>query len=170
METRYSDAPWTIREVGHGLVAACHLRSSMGDSIVDLSYGAEYESFRQETRRFIEANAHLVPTGRDRNREKARAWQKLLIDNGYAARAIPKEYGGYGAELDILKSRIIAEEFARAQVSPGLGGQGIAYLVPTLLEMGTEELRKRFIPPRLGSGAAAMRVPGLARKFWMMIS
>ena len=51
--------------------------------------------------------------------------------------------------FDILKSRIIAEEFARAQVSPGLGGQGIAYLVPTLLELGTEEQKKRFMPPTL---------------------
>ena len=39
------------------------------------------------------------------------AWQKLLIENGYAARTIPREYGGYGAEPDVLKSRIIAEEF-----------------------------------------------------------
>ena len=98
---------------------------------MELSYGAEYEAFRQETRRFIEASAHLAPTGRDPDREKTRAWQERLINNGYAARSIPKEYGGYGAELDILKSRIIAEEFARAQVNPGLGGQGIAYLVPT---------------------------------------
>ncbi len=69
---------------------------------MDLSYGEQYGAFRQETRRFIEANAHLAPTGRVLDRESTRVWQKLLIDNGYAARAIPKEYGGYGAELDIL--------------------------------------------------------------------
>ncbi len=28
---------------------------------MDLSYGSQYEAFRQETRRFIEANAHLAP-------------------------------------------------------------------------------------------------------------
>ncbi|MCZ6871398.1 MAG: acyl-CoA dehydrogenase family protein [Gammaproteobacteria bacterium] len=116
---------------------------------MDLSYGEQYGTFRQETRRFIEANAHLAPTGRVLDRESTRVWQKLLIDNGYAARSIPKEYGGYGAELDILESRIIAEEFARAQISPGMGGQGISYLVPTLLELGTEELKTRFIPPTL---------------------
>jgi len=116
---------------------------------VDLSYGERYETFRQETRRFIEANAHLAPPGRSLAREQVRVWQKLLIENGYAARVIPREYGGYGAELDILEARIIAEEFARAQVRPGLGGQGIAYLVPTLLELGTEKLKRRFIPPTL---------------------
>jgi alkylation response protein AidB-like acyl-CoA dehydrogenase len=72
-----------------------------------------------------------------------------LIENGYAARTIPKEYGGYGAKPDALKSRIIAEEFATAQVPPGMGGQGISMLVPTLLELGSEEQKKRFIAPTL---------------------
>ena len=117
--------------------------------MMDLSYGSQYEAFRHQTRQFIEANAHLAPKGPQLDREKTRAWQKLLIENGYAARDIPKKYGGYGAEPDILKSRMIAEEFARAQISPGLGGQGIAYLVPTLLELGTEERKLRFVPPTL---------------------
>lgn len=117
---------------------------------MDLSYGAEYEAFRQEVRQFIETNRDLAPKGLTGIRsEQVLAWQKLLIENGYTARTIPKEYGGYGAEPDILKSRIIAEEFARAQVQPGLGGQGIAYLVPMLLELGTEEQKRRFIPPTL---------------------
>jgi alkylation response protein AidB-like acyl-CoA dehydrogenase len=117
---------------------------------MDLSYGSEYEAFRQEVGQFIETNRHRAPKGLTGIRsEGVLAWQKLLIENGYTARTIPKEYGGYGAEPDILKSRIIAEEFARAQVQAGLGGQGIAYLVPMLLELGTEEQKKRFIPPTL---------------------
>src|SRR5262249_53059925 len=83
------------------------------------------------------------------DRQRACAWQKLLIDNGYAARAIPKKYGGFGGDADILKARIVAEEFARAQVPPGLGGQGIAYLVPALLELASEEQKLRFVPPTL---------------------
>ncbi len=76
-------------------------------------------------------------------------WQALLVKNGYTARTIPKKYGGYGADPDILKSRIISEEFARAQVPGGLAGQGPDMLVPTLLEVGTEEQKIRFIPPTL---------------------
>ncbi len=116
---------------------------------MDLSYGSGYETFRQETRRFLEAHAHLAPKGLEPDREKTPAWQKLLIENGYAARAIPREYGGHGAQADLLESHIIAEEFARAQIAPGLGGQGIAYLVPTLLELGTEEQKQRFVGPTL---------------------
>jgi len=121
---------------------------------MDLSFGPEYEAFRNETADFIEKHRHLAPTSRGLDglqleRDKVIAWQKLLIEHGYEARSVPKEYGGFGADVDLLRSHIIAEEFAQAQVSPGLGGQGIAYLVPTLLQLGTEEQKQRFIAATL---------------------
>jgi alkylation response protein AidB-like acyl-CoA dehydrogenase len=116
---------------------------------MDLTYGAEYEKFRSEVRSFIESHRSQAPEGAGMRAEKSRAWQKMLIERGYTARTIPREYGGHGGEMDILKSRIIAEEFAQAQVPGGLGGQGISMLVPTLLEMGTEEQKRQFIPPTL---------------------
>lgn len=116
---------------------------------MDLSYGPRYEAFRQALRAFIAANRHLAPVAGGPRDEKARAWQKLLISHGYTARTIPVEYGGAGKAPDLLESRIMAEEFASARVSPGLGGQGINMLVPTLLAMGTEEQKRQFIPPTL---------------------
>src|ERR1051326_2145571 len=61
----------------------------------------------------------------------------------------PRDYGGTGAEPDVLKSRIIAEEFTRAGAPGGLAGQGISMLVPTLLEVGSEEQKRRWIEPTL---------------------
>ena len=116
---------------------------------MDLSYGPEYESFREEVVAFLDTHRDTAPKGEGMRAPASLAWQKLLIENGYAARTIPEQYGGYGAEPDILKSRIIAEEFARAKTSTGLGGQGISMLVPTLLEMGTEEQKQQFIGPTL---------------------
>ena len=116
---------------------------------MDLSYGPEYDDFRQEVRDFIAKHRHLAPAQQGVRSPKVKEWQRLLIANGYAARTIPAEYGGYGAEPDILKGRIIGEEFAAAQVSAGLGGQGISMLVPTLLELGTEEQKRQFIPQTL---------------------
>ncbi|MCY3640036.1 MAG: acyl-CoA dehydrogenase family protein [Gammaproteobacteria bacterium] len=116
---------------------------------MDLSYGAEYEAFRAEVRDFINAHRDQAPKGEGMRSEKVLKWQKLLIEHGYAARTIPEAYGGFGAEPDVLISRIIAEEFANAQVSPGLGGQGISMLVPTLLEVGSEEQRQTIIQPTI---------------------
>ena len=107
---------------------------------MDLSYSLEYESFRAEIRAFAKEHGAAAPRGgMAATIEGAREWQKLLIAHGYAARTIPKEYGGFGAEPDILKSRIIAEEFIAAGLPMGMSGQGISMLVPTLLELGSEK-------------------------------
>ena len=116
---------------------------------MDLSFGSEYDEFRLEVKDFLANNAHKAPKGNDLRGQAAKDWQKLLIENGYTARTIPKEFGGFGAEPDILKSRIIAEEFSNLKVNTGLGGQGISMLVPTLLEMGTQEQKEQFIRPTI---------------------
>jgi alkylation response protein AidB-like acyl-CoA dehydrogenase len=114
---------------------------------MDLSYSPEYEAFRDEVRAFCREHggrAHHAYFG-----DEARAWQRLLIEHGYAARTIPKQYGGFGAAPDILKSRIIAEEFIAAGLPMGMANQGISMLVPTLLELGSEEQKQRWIAPTL---------------------
>ncbi len=121
---------------------------------MDLSYGEEYESFRAEVRKFLGENKHRAPRPRGRRGggrpgPEAIAWHKLLIERGYAARTIPKEYGGYGAEPDLLKTIIIDEEFTKAAVPGGYQGMGVTYLAPTLIEHGSEEQSRRWIPPAL---------------------
>ncbi len=118
---------------------------------MDLRLSTEHEAFREEVKRFLREHADKAPRGTDHGlKSPARLeWQKTLIEHGYAARTIPREYGGYGAGPDMLKSRIIAEEFAKAGVSTGLAGQGISMLVPTLLELGTPEQKAAYIAPTL---------------------
>jgi alkylation response protein AidB-like acyl-CoA dehydrogenase len=118
---------------------------------MELNLSPEYEAFRQDVNRILTENFHLAPGPEDRGMKhpKRLAWQKFLIENGLTARTIPKEYGGYGAEPDLLKSRIIAEEFARTGIARPMGGQGISMLVPTLLELGTPEQKEAYIRPTL---------------------
>ena len=113
---------------------------------MDLTLTPELAAFRDEVRAFLAAHADDHEGGVPKD---ARAWQRTLIVHGYAARTIPKAYGGYGAEPDGLKSRIIAEEFIAANAPRGMAGQGISMLVPTLLEVGSEEQKTRWIPPTL---------------------
>ncbi len=118
---------------------------------MDLTYSREHERLRRDVIAFLDEHGDRAPAAHDRSlRGKARLdWQRLLIEHGYAARTIPREYGGYGAKPDLLESRIIAEEFARAGVPGGMANQGISMLVPTLLEMGTEEQKRRWIGPTI---------------------
>ncbi|KRB52401.1 MAG: acyl-CoA dehydrogenase family protein [Pseudomonadota bacterium] len=118
---------------------------------MDLKLTPQMEAFREEVRGFLAAHRDHYAGGvaGSRPREAALEWQRLLIEQGYAARTIPKAYGGYGAEPDILKTRIIAEEFTRAGAPRGFANQGISMLVPTLLEVGSEEQKTRWIGPTL---------------------
>jgi alkylation response protein AidB-like acyl-CoA dehydrogenase len=113
---------------------------------MDLKLSPEYETFRDEVRAFLAARGGEAPRGvRDQRDPNRLTWQRTLIEHGYAARTIPAEYGGYGAEPDILKSRIISEEFAASGVPGGIASQGISMLVPTLLELGTEAQKTQWI-------------------------
>ncbi|HIE49901.1 MAG TPA: acyl-CoA dehydrogenase [Gammaproteobacteria bacterium] len=111
---------------------------------MDLEYGPEYNDFRKEVISFVKENENIKLEGPLRSKSRI-AWQQKLIDNGYFARSIPKEYGGYGGDMDIIKLRIIAEEFAKSPIPKPMGGQGIQMLVPTLLELGTEEQKQAYV-------------------------
>ena len=128
---------------------------------MDLNFSSEYDDFREEVQAFCKDYKGLKFVNSDQNPlaiegedcngpELTRTeWQKVLIDHGYFARSVPKEYGGFGGEPDIIKSRIIATEFSKGKVPFGMGGQGIDMLVPTLLELGTEEQKQKYIRPTL---------------------
>ncbi len=120
---------------------------------MDLEYSPEYQSFREEVRAFIAAEVARIPkrglSETERPGPGEIAWQRALIERGYAARTIPRVYGGYGGEADPLKSAIVSEEFAAAKVPSGFGGSGASMLAPTLLEHGSEEQKRRYIAPAL---------------------
>lgn len=119
---------------------------------MDLRYSSRHRALQEDARSFIKEYGHLSPkTGGGRKRPDARAldWQELLLERGYFARNIPREYGGFGLPVDILELAIIAEEFSNAGVSPGIMNQGISMLVPTLLEVGTKEQCIRWIGPTI---------------------
>ena len=127
---------------------------------MNLNYGPEYKNFKKEVISFCkkwegvhfvdEAKSPLTPITKVGGKKITRTkWQSILIREGYFARSIPKKYGGYGGESDVIKNRIIASEFANHGVPSPMGGQGIDMLVPTLLELGTEEQKKQYIEKTL---------------------
>ncbi len=118
---------------------------------MDLEYGEKYESFRREVREFLDAHKSKRPAGHTYAvpRPALTNWLDLLIEHGYWARTIPKGYGGYGAAPDLLETVIMDEEFNHAGVARGMMAQGPSMLVPTLLEHGTQEQKRRWIEPTM---------------------
>lgn len=115
---------------------------------MDLEFGEKYEDFRQEVRSFLEQ--HKPDFGKNAGLSRGRRgplidWLTKQLDHGYWGRTIPSEYGGFGAEPDLLETVIMDEEFNRANVTRGFPAQGPSMLVPTLLEYGTEAQKKEWI-------------------------
>jgi len=108
---------------------------------MDLHYGPDHERFRAEVRDFLHANWQ---EGAD-----AGIFRRRAVEQGYLYRSIPRRYGGSEQAPDILKARIIVEEFARAKAPGEIKGNGVQMLVPTLLEKGEAWQRERFIPNTL---------------------
>jgi len=116
---------------------------------MDLSYGEEYETYRRELRAFLESWPPSDEEAKLPFEEQEKLFRERAIARGYVYRDIPKAYGGSEQDNDPLKERIILEEFAKASVPFRSMSQGPAMLVPTLLEFGNEEQRKKYIPPTL---------------------
>ena len=123
----------------------------------------EHASLRAEVRRFAERaiapNAHAW----DEAGEFPRALYADAGDAGVLGVGFPTELGGAGGDL----SHVIAaaEELVLAGTSPGvalsLGSHGIG--LPPILHLGTDEQKRRFLPPVLRGekiSALAITEPG----------
>jgi alkylation response protein AidB-like acyl-CoA dehydrogenase len=64
-------------------------------------------------------------------------------------RNFPKRYGGSEQPPDPLRETIIGEEMDASEVPWRLQAQGVGMIVPTLLEVGAEWQREKFIEPTL---------------------
>lgn len=112
---------------------------------MDLSYGAEAESFRKEVRSFLKANWAPKSVEKADLGAYVSAFRKSATEAGYLYRAIPRKWGGSEQAPDVIRAQVIREEFARARAPMEVGGNGMNMVVPTLLERGTEKQRELFI-------------------------
>lgn len=121
---------------------------------MNLDLNQEHERLRDEVREFLRIHRGKASDNQKSADAASRAnlkapetlkWQQLLVNKGYAGRTIPRKYGGYGADFDPMSSHIIAEEFGRYNLSPGIVGQGISMLIPILLKLGSEAQKEQFI-------------------------
>jgi alkylation response protein AidB-like acyl-CoA dehydrogenase len=113
---------------------------------MDLTFGPEYEDLRKRVEAFCKQS---WPKRGGTEREQAVAWRKEAIAAGFLSRTVPTQYGGGGREPDILAETVIRQVFAAAGVPYRASVQGTHMLVPTLLEVGSEEQRQAYIAKTL---------------------
>ncbi len=118
---------------------------------MDLSLDPEHEEFRRQVRAWLKANVpkrdadDSLPDYADPERiRRLKEWQRTLHGAGYVAMGWPKEYGGQGA--DLMRQTIVNQELVLARAPQQIGMMGIQMVGPTLIQFGTEEQRRRFLP------------------------
>ncbi|WP_106400550.1 acyl-CoA dehydrogenase family protein [Actinocorallia populi] len=120
---------------------------------MDLTYSAADERFREEVRDWLETHLTgdfaglrgLGGPGREHEAfEERLAWDRHLGAHGWTCLGWPAEHGG--RDLDLLRQIVFHEEYARANAPARVNHLGEELLGPTLIALGTEEQKTRFLP------------------------
>jgi alkylation response protein AidB-like acyl-CoA dehydrogenase len=120
------------------------------DSRMDLTYPPEAESFRKEIRTWLEEN---LPEGwfdpsfsmtTEERQHFNETWTAKLFAGGWICAGWPVEYGGRG--LSLIEQVVLNEEFAKANAPMRADFFGDTLVGPTILQWGTDEQKKEFIP------------------------
>lgn len=118
-----------------------------------LDFTPEEEAFRAEIAGWLaehlsgpfEAVRHRGgPGDEDAAPALRKAWERELAAGGWTCVGWPREWGGRG--LSIEQQLIFHEEYARAGAPGRLGHLGEGLIGPTLLALGTDAQRARFLP------------------------
>jgi alkylation response protein AidB-like acyl-CoA dehydrogenase len=114
---------------------------------MDFTLTAEEEAFRDDVRRFLDEN---LPPAEKRDMAFLGEWNRKVREKRWVGFSWPKEVGGGGAT--IMQQVILKEEMARRKAPPlGTCFMGLQWVGPAIVQYGTEEQKRRFVPDILDS-------------------
>ena len=116
---------------------------------------AAIDDFRAQTRAWLAQNCPpgargpgQIPTGSTKIKIEdpdTRLWLTRMAEKGWTAPMWPKAYGGGGLTKE--QYIVLIEEMRRIDARTPLMGMGTSMIGPTLLELGTEDQKRRHLPP-----------------------
>jgi len=123
---------------------------------MDFNYTPQEEAFRKEVRDWLAESMKELPKwygrrdipGPEIDSEEYHQfslwWHRKLYDAGFVGLAWPKEYGGRGAT--VMEQVVFSEELAKHRAPGPTNAHGLGWVGPTMIGVGTEEQKKRFLP------------------------
>ncbi len=115
---------------------------------MNIDFTPKQQEFRAEIRDWLETHVpkkRLPSLDTKEGFEQHRAWERTLHQGNWGMVTWPTEYGGRGC--DLIEWLIFEEEYYRVDAPARVSQNGIFLLGPTIMEYGTEEQKKRFLPP-----------------------
>src|ERR1700678_4032353 len=134
---------------------------------MELTFGAEVESFRADFIAFLDEHLPDEAAAADRSRSTAhlpewsRQWQRLQFDSGWLLPGHPPEFGGRNAS--VLQQYVHLEELSRRRIYQSFNPQGVGIVAASLLSFGTSEQKRTWAVPILRAEMTAslgMSEPG----------
>ena len=129
-----------------------------------MSTNKEKEEFRLETRTWLQTNCPEGAKGPGQTawgsskivlERDVALWLERMSERGWTAPTWPKEYGGADLENDLYP--ILIQELMAIGARTPLTGRGVNYIGPTILELGTDEQKEKWLPGiSRGEGGWAM--------------
>lgn len=114
---------------------------------MDFADTPEQARFRADLRAWLARALDALgpePAGDEERLAWWRRWQRELHGAGYAGLAWSHDYGGRGA--DVVEQAIFYEECDEAGAPPRLNAIGEGLAGPTIIDFGSDEQKRRFLP------------------------
>jgi acyl-CoA dehydrogenase len=117
---------------------------------------SDLDTFRRDTRAWLDKNAppgvrtpapeeELCWGGKKvKYPPDVRRWLEVNLERGFTAPTWPREVGGGG--LSKAEAKILQEEMVSLGLRPPLVGFGLTMIGPLLLQEGSKDLQKEFLP------------------------
>ncbi|MCZ6712232.1 MAG: acyl-CoA dehydrogenase family protein, partial [Gammaproteobacteria bacterium] len=125
---------------------------------------SQIETFRSATREWLEENcppgargSGQIPWGSSKIELEpdVQLWLNRMAERGWTVPTWPREYGG--AELTRGEYSVLIDELKRVNARTPLTGRGVNYIGPTILELGSDDQKARWLPSiARGEGGWAM--------------
>jgi acyl-CoA dehydrogenase len=125
---------------------------------------SQIEDFRADTRAWLEENCPVgargtgqIPFGSSKIELEpdVRTWLERMAERGWTVPTWPRDFGG--AELERDEYTVLIDELKRINARTPLTGRGVNYIGPTILELGSDDQKARWLPGiARGEGAWAM--------------
>ncbi|MFJ5736531.1 acyl-CoA dehydrogenase family protein [Streptomyces microflavus] len=110
---------------------------------MDFRFTEDDHTFRTHARTWLDTHLTETPA------PTPRAWERELGQEGWIGLGWPEDGGAsYGNRTATLTQQVVwAEEYARSTAPTRMGHIGENLLAPTLITYGTEEQKRRHLPP-----------------------
>ena len=115
---------------------------------MDFNLTPEEEAFRDEVRAYLAEN---LPPVQERGPGFILEWWKMVREKRWIGFSWPADVSGGGAT--IMQQFILKEELLRAQAPMLLGSDytGLHWVGPAIIQFGTDEQKRQYIPEILDS-------------------